>query len=669
MITRLQGRSAAHVRVPSSAERFASAPWRQWADHGLRLPAAADIARSGPFEVTLQTHDGAVLLPATLAEWDGPDAIVRFTALAHALVEDFARAPDLEAGLGDDPFVVLDPSVTVEPDRKETMHLLLCGAFDTTMVVPEGDGLLDLVEGLREPVPVSELVEGYDDQALVLAVIDNLAAGGLLHRMPESSPDVPDFSHLRHRRAPHLRGRQRVRLEERLDAVGDVAGLLERVGDRPVPAVLVLHGAELSPYHGLFRELAEARREGALRLHDLVISTTDEGVAPAVAASLFQLGARIYLGPGPRWVEPTPSEASLLAAGVSVLRRVWLSPAELLEPPLLEQLAQRMQDARLAGASIEMPLQEASLSPEIIEGCVREVGQLNLRLGDVELADLASDEEVLGNEPARSGTLAERGEPPGSKLGQLRHAHLRAVSRKLRKRENRVLWAQVPEAEELWVKAAEDLLPNAPGLLGLEPGCTVVDMCGGMGRVARRLEPSVGPRGTIVSIEREDLIVHRARRFVAQAGLGNVQFRKGLAQRVALPDGFADAVVNEWTGAVWQLGLGPAMLREMARVVRPGGRVAVTHRLVVLRLDDLLHPRSMIPNIYRMVMDAFAATDLEIVEQRVWGQTLPQFYGAPLRWLVEEYLPRIYDLLGGTYDKRASDRADTYLTVIARRPA
>lgn len=667
MRQRLEGRSAVRVTLPCTAAGFEAELWPGWQREGLRIPAAHGIVAPGGIEVSVWMADARVLLPATL-EGDDREGLARFSSLAEALVEDLVRAPEHALLPAGDPLVVLDPCVSIAPDRKPTMHLLLHAALDTIMVVPEGDGLLDLVECLREPTSVAKVAEAFDDAPLVQQVIGTLAQHGFVHALDDASAGAPDFSRRRHRSAPYLAGRQRARLELPLGALDGAGGLLERVREDAWPPVVVLHAAELGAFHRTLDELAAARRDGSLRLHDIIVSTADEAISPALAASLFGLGARVYFGRGERWSEPTASEVALVAAGVSTTRRVRVRAAELAEPDGLEPLAMRAREDRLAGLSLELALDEPATSAELIEPFLREVARLDESLGDAELANLASDEEALGNEAARAGTLAERGAAPETFASRLRDAHLRALGQKLRKRENRVLWAQVPQAEDLWVKSREDLLPNNPELLGLRPGATVVDFCGGMGRVARRMEPNVGPSGTIISIENEDLIVERARRFAAEAGRGNIQFRKGLAQRVALPDAFADAAINEWTGVIWQLGLGPAMLSEMARVVKPGGRVAVTHRLVILRLDDLLRPTSAIANIYRQVMDAFAAANLEILEERVWGQKLPQFKGAPLAWLVEEYLPRIYPLLDGRYEKLASDRADTYLTVIGRRP-
>jgi ubiquinone/menaquinone biosynthesis C-methylase UbiE len=212
-------------------------------------------------------------------------------------------------------------------------------------------------------------------------------------------------------------------------------------------------------------------------------------------------------------------------------------------------------------------------------------------------------------------------------------------------------------------------LPNNPELLLLRPGSTVVDVCGGLGRVARRLSPAVGEDGMVISIEMFRCLSDRARRFACERGFTNLHFRPGLAQRLPLPDAAVDAAVNEWTGAIWELGIGPAMIAEMARVVRPGGRIAITHRLVQLQLSSLGQPWVQYEQIYRWLRDALDHPDLTIVTERVWGQIVPSLVGeSATRWR-KQYMPRLIDPFQVVYSQDANPDtcADVYLTIIAQR--
>ncbi len=288
---------------------------------------------------------------------------------------------------------------------------------------------------------------------------------------------------------------------------------------------------------------------------------------------------------------------------------------------------------------------------------------LEQAIGDVTVLDVPSDEVILGN--------AEPSPPPpdlSERARRLRVAYLRWRVPKVKATETDMVWAQHPASEDKWIRVAEDLLPSHPELLGLVHGSKVADIAGGVGRVARRLAPAVGPDGVIVSIELRRMFVERARRFACEANLTNLQFRTGMAQRIALPDRSVDAAINEWTGAIWRLGLGPAMVNEMVRIVRPGGRIAVTHRLVQLRFDTLTEPWVQYKDIYAWVRSAFDHPELTVVAERVWGQTIPSVTGEdPNNWF-ERYLPRLMSPRGETVkNPHATTTADVYLTMVAER--
>jgi SAM-dependent methyltransferase len=319
----------------------------------------------------------------------------------------------------------------------------------------------------------------------------------------------------------------------------------------------------------------------------------------------------------------------------------------------------------------------AAVTDAAIAGVLDAVRALEEVLGDVMVMDMPSDEVLLGN-AARAPLAVDRSEV----TRRLRLAYLRWRLPIVKSFEGEFVWPQVPEVEDKWIRPSDDLLPNHPELLGLGPGSSIVDVCGGLGRVARRLAPAIGPDGVIVSIELRRVMTERARRFACERNLTNLQFRPGLAQRLPLPDSSVDAAVNEWTGVIWVLGLGPAMVNEMARVVRPGGRIAVTHRLVQLRLSTLDQPWVQYKDIYRQVRDAFQHPELTIVAERVWGQTVPSVAGENRRDWLEQYLPRLVTSTGGTLRHEDGNQegngdvdpsatiADVFLTLVAeRRPS
>ena len=108
----------------------------------------------------------------------------------------------------------------------------------------------------------------------------------------------------------------------------------------------------------------------------------------------------------------------------------------------------------------------------------------------------------------------------------------------------------------------------------LAPGDTVLDLCCGAGASAIPAAHAVGPAGRVLGIDIAAPMLDLARARAADEGLANVEFRLGDATRTGLPDGGFGAVI-----CVFGVFFAPdmtAFVREMWRLVRPGGALAVT---------------------------------------------------------------------------------------------
>jgi ubiquinone/menaquinone biosynthesis C-methylase UbiE len=126
--------------------------------------------------------------------------------------------------------------------------------------------------------------------------------------------------------------------------------------------------------------------------------------------------------------------------------------------------------------------------------------------------------------------------------------------------------------EQSWrsqLEPAHDLMLD---MAAVAPGDRVLDVACGTGLVSLRLAAAVGAGGEVVGIDISEHMVEAARRISAERGIGHARFRHSDAEQIPLADDSFDA-------AVCALGLmyvpePVAALREMHRLVRPGGSVA-----------------------------------------------------------------------------------------------
>ena len=110
--------------------------------------------------------------------------------------------------------------------------------------------------------------------------------------------------------------------------------------------------------------------------------------------------------------------------------------------------------------------------------------------------------------------------------------------------------------------------------LGLQAGERVLDVCCGSGASAIPAAEIVGPTGSVVGVDLAEGLLELARAKAKQRGLTNIDFQSGDLTHLAFEDERFDTVV-----CVFGIFFVPDMeaaLRELKRVVRNGGRVAIT---------------------------------------------------------------------------------------------
>lgn len=114
---------------------------------------------------------------------------------------------------------------------------------------------------------------------------------------------------------------------------------------------------------------------------------------------------------------------------------------------------------------------------------------------------------------------------------------------------------------------------NPHAMADLEPGETVLDLGSGAGLDVILSAKRVGPTGKAFGIDFLDEMLAIARANAEKAGTTNVEFLHGMIESIPLPDASVDVVISNCV-----INLAPdkaPVFAEIARVLRPGGRVAI----------------------------------------------------------------------------------------------
>jgi len=167
---------------------------------------------------------------------------------------------------------------------------------------------------------------------------------------------------------------------------------------------------------------------------------------------------------------------------------------------------------------------------------------------------------------------------------------------------------------------------NPTALIDLRPGETVLDLGSGGGIDVLLSARRVGPTGKAYGLDMTDAMLELARENQRAAGAENVEFLKGEMEQIPLPEGSVDVVISN---CVINLAADKGrVLREAFRVLRPGGRFAVSDVVVRGQVPNEVRANMLLwvgciagaleEGEYRRLLEGAGFTDVEMEPTRVY---------------------------------------------------
>lgn len=190
---------------------------------------------------------------------------------------------------------------------------------------------------------------------------------------------------------------------------------------------------------------------------------------------------------------------------------------------------------------------------------------------------------------------------------------------------------------------------NPTALIDLKAGETVLDLGSGGGIDVLLSARRVGPAGKAYGLDMTDEMLALARENQRKAGATNVEFLKGEIENIPLPDASVDVVISN---CVINLSADKSrVLREAFRVLRPGGRFAVSDVVVRGEVPDAVRQNMLLwvgciagaleENDYRQRLTAAGFVDVELEPTRTYDIEDARVFLTEAGVAVDEMAPQV----------------------------